>query len=144
MKKLMYVVACILALGFVACGSDDDKSIDCAEANVTLTDAAIALSENIGSTDVCNDYKAAIENVLNNGCAADEESTKLFEEQLEILGDCKFGGRTCLVCTNEEIDLIICRGENGNAFIQEKIEGQITLRDTGVTFDRYVELSACD
>lgn len=137
----MYVAALVLALGFAACGSDD--AIDCAKANVDLSESAVVYSQNIGSTDACNAYKAQIENVLNNGCSTNAETTEVYEKQLEILGDCKFGGRTCLICTNDKIDLVICRGENGNAFIQETERGDTTLRDTGVTFNRYVELSNC-
>ncbi|PKV48715.1 hypothetical protein ATE84_0721 [Aquimarina sp. MAR_2010_214] len=141
MKKLMYVVAYVLALGFVACGSDDD--IDCAKANVELSEAAVVFSQNIGSTEACNGYKTAIEAVLNNGCSPDDETTKIYKEQLKVLGDCKFGGQTCLNCTNNDVNFGVCRGENGNAFIQEYHEGVLTPRDSGVPFERYVELSDC-
>ncbi|EZH75160.1 hypothetical protein ATO12_10575 [Aquimarina atlantica] len=141
MKKLVYVVAYTLALGFAACGSDDD--VDCAKANVDLSEAAAAYSQNIGSTEACTAYKTAIEVVLNNGCASDDETIKVYEEQLKILGDCKFGGQTCLNCTNNDITLRVCRGENGNAFIQEFHQGVLTPRDTGVPFEKYVELSDC-
>ncbi len=143
MKKLRYVAICVLALGFFACGSDDDDEFDCSIGLTTIGETALKYSEN-GSTDNCSAYKTAIEDYLNNSCTEDKDFIKSYLGQLELLGDCTIAGKICLLCTNGEQDTFICRGENGNAFIQESNNGEITLRDTGVTFDRYVELSNCE
>ncbi len=134
----MYVAACVLALGFAACDSDDD-TVDCTEAKTAYVDAAINYAED-GSIEKCNAYKTAIEVFLNNGCTEDEAEIKTLEGELNRLGDCTIATRVCLKCTNNGIILEVCRGENGNAFIVEKEED----RDTGIAFDKYIELSNCD
>jgi hypothetical protein len=143
MKKLVYVAACILALGFAACGSDNDV-IDCSKATADLSAAAAEYNRTLGSTDACIAYKEALEEFLNN-CVSDSdtEAIKVYEEVLKALGDCKFGGQTCFSCTNSDVALYVCRGENGNAFIQEYYQGILIPRDTGVPFEKYVELSDC-
>ncbi len=130
----MYMAVFALALAFTACGSDDDN-FDCNEGNTVLADTLLAYQET-NSTDTCNAYRIAIENIIINNCSEDEEVIKGLQQELDQLGDCTFAGRTCLSCTNSGITLQVCRGENGNAFIEEK--------DTGVPFTRYVELSKCE
>ncbi len=137
----MYAVAYVLTLGFAACGSDDD--VDCGEANVALSEAAVAYGENQTSTDVCNAYRTALETVVINGCFADDEAKEALEEELKRIGDCTFSGRTCLSCTNSGITQTICRGENGNAFIVDGDE-DTEDKDTGIPYSRYIELSDCE
>ncbi|GGX19890.1 hypothetical protein [Aquimarina muelleri] len=143
MKKLMYVAVYILALGFYACGSDNDDEFDCSAGTVAIAETGNKYREN-SSTDNCEAYKTAMEGYLNNSCTEDKELIKIYLSQLELLGDCTIAGKKCLLCKNGEQKTFICRGENGNAFIQESNNGEITLRDTGVTFDKYVELSNCE
>ncbi len=140
MRKLMYAVACILALGFASCGSDDD--IDCVQANIDLSEAAVTYGENQTSTDICNAYRTALEIVLNNGCFADDEEKEGLEQELNRIGDCTFSGRTCLSCSNSGITQMVCRGDNGNAFIINP-DKDIDDKDTGIPYSRYVELSNC-
>lgn len=142
MKKLICIAVGILALGFCACGSDDDK-FDCSTGLTAIEETALKYSEN-SSTNNCSAYKKAIEDYLNNSCTEDKDFIKSYLGQLELLGDCTIAGKICLLCKNGEQDTFVCRGENGNAFIQESNNGEITLRDTGVTFDKYVELSNCE
>ncbi len=133
MKKLIYVAACILTLGFTACSSDED-SFDCNAADLVLADTLLKYLEN-STTATCSAYKTAIENNLNNSCSLDADVIKGLRSELNVLGDCTFAGRVCLICTNSEVDEEVCRGENGNAFIGE--------RDLEIPFERYVELSTC-
>ncbi len=134
MKKLMYIAVSILALGLTHCKSDDD-GFDCNAAAVTLGDAVTAYSEN-NTTATCQDYKEAIEDQINNNCITDEETVEALQLELRQLGDCTFSGRVCLSCTNSNVVETVCRGENGNAFIDD--------RDLDIPFERYVELSSCE
>ncbi len=132
----MYMATCLLVFGFTACKSDDD-GINCEEANTMLSEAQNAYRSNIESTDACNAYRMALETVINNGCSGDDEEViNTLRQELAQLGDCTFSGRTCLVCTNSGIATVVCRGENGNAFIDD--------RDIGIPFARYIELSNCE
>lgn len=141
MRKLIYAFVYVLVLGFAACGSDDD--VDCDEANVALSEAAVAYGENQNSTDVCNAYRMALETSIINGCFADDDEKEILEQELKRIGDCTFSGKTCLSCTNSEITLTICRGENGNAFIVFD-DDDTEDKDTGIPFSRYIELSDCE
>ncbi|MBL0684728.1 hypothetical protein [Aquimarina mytili] len=133
MKTLMYTAACILALGFTSCKSDDD-SFDCNAGDLILADALLQYTQN-STTATCEAYKTAIENNLANNCYLDADVIKGLRTELNVLGDCTFSGRVCLICTNSNVDEEVCRGENGNAFIGD--------RDLEIPFERYVELSTC-
>lgn len=128
----MYMAVCILALGINSCKEDD--GFDCNAAATRLGDATTAYFEN-NTTATCQEFKEAIEESIINNCITDEEVVKGLQDQLNTLGDCKFSGRICFICTNNEISEEVCRGENGNAFIGE--------RDLEIPFERYVELSNC-
>ncbi|WP_034229505.1 hypothetical protein [Aquimarina pacifica] len=137
-KLCMYAIAFVLTLGFTACKSDDDGGVDCGEAGITLGETFAAYTAN-ESTDNCAEYKTAIEVFLSNNCDAgdeDEEIANFYRAELESLGDCTFAGLICLSCTNSGERILVCRGENGNAFIDD--------RDIEITFERYVELSDCE
>ncbi|MEW7289588.1 hypothetical protein [Aquimarina sp. 2304DJ70-9] len=133
MKKLMCVAVCVLTLGFTGCKSDED-SFDCSAGDLVLADALLKYTEN-STTATCEAYKTAIENNLNNSCYLDADVIKGLRSELNVLGDCTFAGRVCLICTNSGVNEEVCRGENGNAFIGE--------RDLEIPFERYVELSSC-
>jgi len=134
MKKLMFLALYILALGFTSC-NDDDSGYDCNAGDIILGDALLKYLEE-PTTATCNVYKMAIENQLNNTCSADEIVIKALQDELRVLGDCTFQGLVCLVCTNSQVTEVVCRGENGNAFIDD--------RDLEIPFERYVELSDCN
>ncbi|MEW7280502.1 hypothetical protein ABW636_18095 [Aquimarina sp. 2201CG1-2-11] len=136
MKKLIYVVAYILALGIVACGSDDGaEPVDCGQARVEVADLGNTYRENT-STNNCSAYKTSIESYLSNSCSLDDDEKLIWEKELATLGDCTIAGKICLLCTNSDITIVVCRGENGSTFIDDK--------DIGVPFDTYVERSTCE
>ncbi len=134
----IYAIAFLLMFGGIACKSDDDSSVDCGEAGITLGETFAAYTEN-ESTDNCQEYKEAIEVFLSNNCDAGDEEENLanfYRDELDRLGDCTFSGLICLQCTNSGEQILVCRGPNGNAFIDD--------RDIEITFERYVELSNCE
>ncbi|WP_062055808.1 hypothetical protein [Aquimarina longa] len=133
MKKIIYITAYILALGSVACGSDDD-GINCTDAEKAVGNTAMKFNDD-ATKETCGAYKVALEDVINNNCSTTEEELKIYRLELKRIGDCTLPGIVCLSCTNSGITILVCRGPNGNAFIKEK--------DIGVPFERYVELSNC-
>ncbi|HNP19112.1 MAG TPA: hypothetical protein PKL31_11795 [Fulvivirga sp.] len=85
MKKMIYLAGVVLALGFTACGSDDDGgAVDCLAQTNAVSDAASAYLTD-QSTANCNAYKTALQNYLNAGCAVDEASKASFEASLKNL-----------------------------------------------------------
>ncbi len=134
MKKLIYVAAYILALGFVACASDDGEPIDCGQTLVKLAELGNAYRED-ASIDNCNAYRSALESYLNNSCSLNDEEKLGWEKELAILGDCTTSGIICRICSNSDVSLVVCRGLNGNAYIDNE--------DIGIPFAKYVELSTC-
>ena len=136
MKKLIYVVTYILALGIVACGNDDDSEpVDCGQTRVEVADLRNTYTET-ASTNNCSAYKTALESYLSYSCCLNDEEKLEWDKELVTLGDCTIAGRICLICTNSEVTIEVCRGENGSTFIDD--------RDIGVPFDTYVERSICE
>jgi len=87
MKKIILI--CLCTVLFIACKSDDDN--DNAANCITLSNNVSAASEiffnNPTTTEPCNDYKTALQNLLDSGCVSEEEAVQ-FRQQLETLGDC--------------------------------------------------------
>lgn len=138
MKNFMMIGLFIAALGFTACGNDDDQP-SCASIEIRGEAAGEAyLAEPSEAT--CTELKAALQAYLDADCAEDAEDIADIESTIALLGDCTNGGgdsEDCVTCDAYEIQgsqvpaTEVCKGENGNAFVLNI--------DTGIAFDTYID-----
>ncbi|WP_369992811.1 hypothetical protein [Winogradskyella sp.] len=101
MKKIVYTLTFILSISIIACSSDssDNNSADtCDEAieNTTSAQAEFATAGSDDYTDLCQDYRAALEEQIE--LCGDEGGS--LQAVIDVLGDCSQNDSFALMTAN--------------------------------------------
>lgn len=85
MKKVFPFIFALALCSMSSCGEDDIPLFDCISAGITLNNARQAYEAD-QSTENCEAYRAAAQNLLDNNCAGNGSDD--YQAILDSLGNC--------------------------------------------------------